>query len=150
MNDYIKGFLTGILFSFLSIQASAQHTLSKSFDIRTEGVRPKFTKLFCDSKGLIWTGTDKGIFTFDGINFSKLSGSDSLAPGIVTAMYEDRSGLIWVGFDNGKLVKIGEQFQVIILRKASQNLRSLHLLKTNPEFYFLQQKVRAFIVLKKV
>lgn len=107
MNDYIKGFLTGILFSFLSIQASAQHTLSKSFDIRTEGVRPKFTKLFCDSKGLIWTGTDKGIFTFDGINFSKLSGSDSLAPGIVTAMYEDRSGLIWVGFDNGKLVKIG-------------------------------------------
>ena len=106
MNCSIIRFLTGILFSFLSFQTSAQHTLSKSFDIRTEGVRPKFTKLFRDSKGLIWTGTDKGIFTFDGINFSKVTGSDSLSQGNVTAIYEDKSGTIWIGFDSGKLARI--------------------------------------------
>lgn len=85
---------------------SAQRTLSKSFDIRTEGTRPKFTKLFCDSKGLIWTGTDKGIFSFDGTNFSKLTGSDSITNGYVTALYEDKTGVIWAGYDNGKVVKI--------------------------------------------
>lgn len=100
---------------------------------------------------MIWTGTDKGIFTFDGINFSKLSGSDSLAPGIVTAMYEDRSGLIWVGFDNGKLVKIGgrtissynpqEGFPKSAITAFAENKSGV---------LFLQQKVRAFIVLKKV
>ena len=70
-------FILGVFFLLHStLPAFAQRTLSKSFDIRTEGIRPKFTKLFRDSKGLIWTGTDKGIFSFDGINFSKITGRE--------------------------------------------------------------------------
>lgn len=97
----------GIFFSFHFIEPiKAQTTLSKSFDIRTEGFRPKFSKLYRDSKGLIWTGTDKGIFTFDGINFSKISGSDSIIAGNVTAFYEDKNGILWVGYATGKIIRI--------------------------------------------
>ncbi len=100
-------FILGVFFLLHStLPAFAQRTLSKSFDIRTEGIRPKFTKLFRDSKGLIWTGTDKGIFSFDGINFSKITGSDSLSIGHVSAIFEDKSGIIWAGYENGKIAKI--------------------------------------------
>ena len=122
-------FILGVFFLLHStLPAFAQRTLSKSFDIRTEGIRPKFTKLFRDSKGLIWTGTDKGIFSFDGINFSKITGSDSLSIGHVSAIFEDKSGIIWAGYENGKLPKLqGETFQPIHHRKGFRNRVSVHL-----------------------
>ena len=41
----------------------SQNLVSKSFDIRTETTRPRFTTLYKDHDGLIWTGTDHGLVT---------------------------------------------------------------------------------------
>jgi hypothetical protein len=64
-------------------QSDAQYPLIKSFDIRSEGSRPKILRLLCARDGMIWTGTDQGIFNFDGISFSKIAGSDSTYYGAV-------------------------------------------------------------------
>lgn len=91
---------------FFQIYVHSQNLLSKSFDIRTETSRPKFTKLFRDHDGLIWAGTDKGIFTFDGINFIKISGSDSSNTGAVTAIYETPDHVKWIGYELGKIARV--------------------------------------------
>ncbi|MFN8165803.1 MAG: two-component regulator propeller domain-containing protein [Bacteroidia bacterium] len=80
--------------------------LTKSFDIRSEGSRPKFSRLYTDRNGLIWAGTDKGIFTFDGLTFTKVPGTDSLSFGSVTAIYQDHKGMVWAGYENGKIIQI--------------------------------------------
>ncbi len=90
----------------LSNKTQCQNLYSKSFDIRTEASRPKFTKLFCDHNGLIWCGTDKGVFTFNGISFNKIQSSDSVSNKKVSAIYETRDGVKWIGYENGKLAKI--------------------------------------------
>lgn len=91
----------------------SQNLVSKSFDIRTETTRPKFTTLFKDHDGLIWTGTDHGLFTFDGINFSKIVGSDSIRAGSVTTIYSTHENTKWIGYDNGSIAKVnGRSFEI--------------------------------------
>lgn len=109
MKSTIK-FLLGItLFIIFNNESNGQKVISKSFDIRSEGIRPKFTKLFRDNNGLIWTGTDKGVFTFDGINFLKIAASDSVNSGYVTTLFQDSKGIIWVGYENGKVCTISDR-----------------------------------------
>ena len=87
-------------------KTQGQNLYSKSFDIRTETSRPKFTKLYCDHEGLIWCGTDKGVFTFNGISFIKVQKSDSISNKKVSAIFESRDGVKWIGYENGQLAKI--------------------------------------------
>ena len=86
----------------------SQQPVFKSFDIRTENTRPRILKLLLDHNGRIWTGTDKGVFTFDGINFSKVYSSDT-SKSIVCALFEDKLFCIWAGFENGKIICIKNQ-----------------------------------------
>ena len=154
MSSIYKKILPGIFLLLLSFQLKAQWTLSKSFDIRTEGIRPKFTKLFRDSKGLIWTGTDKGIFTFDGINFSKINRADSINQGIVTAIYEDKIGTIWIGYDNGKIIKISgrtvsdftpqEGFPKSSISSFAENLSGVLFFSTKGEGVYCMEKGRMY------
>lgn len=105
---YISWIISACL-SWCSLNTSiAQNPVFKSFDIRTENSRPRIIKLFCDHNGLIWAGTDKGIFTFDGINFSKILNSDSLNAA-VSCFFEDKTHTLWVGFENGKIIGIKNQ-----------------------------------------
>jgi ligand-binding sensor domain-containing protein len=94
-----------VLLCLISTGIFPYEPLCKSFDIRTENTRPRIIKLFLDHKGLIWVGTDNGVFTFDGINFNKIFNPDKgYAP--VSSFFEDKEETIWVGFENGKLIKI--------------------------------------------
>jgi ligand-binding sensor domain-containing protein len=99
----------------LLITAGCLHSLSfgqypvyKSFDIRSENTKPRILKLFVDHNGLIWTGTDKGIFTFDGISFTKIPGTDSIENS-VSAFFEDRTFNLWAGYENGRIIRIKNQ-----------------------------------------
>ncbi len=89
----------------------AQKPMVKSFDIRSENTRPVILKLLLDSHGLIWAGTDNGVFTFDGVNFKNVYSTDSLRIPVST-MFEDKSGTLWVGFENGKIILIKNQMIV--------------------------------------
>ncbi len=98
-------FLFVVLISHAFSSAFSQQPLFKSFDIRSENTRPRILKLFLDSNGKIWCGTDQGVFTFDGINFTKIYSTDS-STSIVSAFFEDNVSRIWAGFENGKIVII--------------------------------------------
>src|SRR5689334_8012349 len=89
--------------TILSVCIKAEEPVFKSFDIRSENSRPRIIKLFLDHTGSIWCGTDKGVFVFDGINFTKIIGSDSISSA-VSALFEDNTSLLWVGFENGKII----------------------------------------------
>jgi signal transduction histidine kinase/CheY-like chemotaxis protein/ligand-binding sensor domain-containing protein len=57
--------------------------------------------VFIDSKGFLWTGTDNGLYRFDGTRYQEynVSNTDSngLAGYVVTSIFEDSDGMIWVG-----------------------------------------------------
>ncbi len=111
MRRYFKILLfwiTILFFITAKIQLHGQESLVKSFDIRTENTRPKILKLIQDKSGLIWVGTDNGLFTFNGINFIRVPTGDSLyLP--VSAIFEDSQSIVWVGFENGRIIKISRQ-----------------------------------------
>jgi ligand-binding sensor domain-containing protein len=109
----VKGiikYMIMLIITAATIQSgNAQHPLIKSFDIRSEGSRPKILRLLCARDGMIWTGTDQGIFNFDGITFSKIAGSDSSFYGSVSSLFQDKAGVIWAGFENGRIVNISNR-----------------------------------------
>jgi signal transduction histidine kinase/ligand-binding sensor domain-containing protein/ActR/RegA family two-component response regulator len=51
--------------------------------------------------GVLWAGTENGLFRYDGLRFERVSlGSGNLA-GDVLALHEDAAGRLWVGRQNG-------------------------------------------------
>lgn len=83
-----------------------ENVIYKSFDIRSESTRPKITKLYLDQQGQIWTGTDHGLFKFDGIDFVKIAGTDSLAFKNITSLFQSSDGTLWVGCSSGRILKV--------------------------------------------
>src|ERR1700677_2526671 len=57
--------------------------------------------LFQNRAGVLWAGTENGLFRFDGLRFERVDlGSDVLA-GDVLALHEDVGGRLWIGLQNG-------------------------------------------------
>lgn len=63
-----------------------------------------------DQSGYIWTGTENGLFRFNGAEFKRYAAIDGQADPLVTTLYSDRRKRLWVGYyDNLYLLK-GEKF----------------------------------------
>ncbi len=60
----------------------------------------KITMLYQSADHMIWMGTDKGLFNFDGRNYKDVPRSDGQLPA-VSAISESPSGEIWVGYADG-------------------------------------------------
>lgn len=108
MKRYLHRLIVAI-FILSGISANAdggKSAIFKIFDIRSESTRPKFTKIYCDRSGQIWTGTDHGLFKFDGSDFVKIPGTDSVIFKTVTSIFQDHNGVIWAGYSSGKILKI--------------------------------------------
>ncbi len=103
--------LTGFVFCFFWCSVLGQQPVFKSFDIRSENNRPRILKLLTDHNGRIWVGTDNGIFTFDGINFTKIYSVDT-SKSTISALFEDKSFSVWAGFSNGKIICIKNQSKI--------------------------------------
>ncbi len=59
--------------------------------------------IFQDKAGLVWMGTNKGLFRFDGINYGHFTLADKLPDENVTALAQDSLGRLWIGHKNGRL-----------------------------------------------
>lgn len=69
--------------------------------------------IYQEPKGWIWFGTDKGLFRFDGINYTQFTISEGLAQDQITALYSDFDGYLWIGHKNGEITLYdGHAFQI--------------------------------------
>lgn len=63
------------------------------------------SKVFQDSRGLLWIGTFKGLNRYDGDRFTVYDREDlGVASDFVHSIEEDSAGNIWVGTDRGAVV----------------------------------------------
>jgi len=59
--------------------------------------------VYQDLKGWIWFGTDKGLFRFDGINYTRFTTSEGLADDNITAINNQDNNNLWIGHRNGEI-----------------------------------------------
>ncbi len=71
------------------------------------------SRIYQDPKGWIWFGTDKGLFRFDGINYTRFTTSEGLAEDQITAIYTVAENSMWIGHKNGEItIYDGNSFKV--------------------------------------
>ncbi|MFH1120234.1 MAG: two-component regulator propeller domain-containing protein [Bacteroidota bacterium] len=63
----------------------------------------KVSRVLQDNNGLVWIGSNRGLFVYDGFDFSEAGLPDSLNLQDVTSLAIDHSGRIWAGFGNGSI-----------------------------------------------
>lgn len=64
--------------------------------------------LFVDSNGLLYLGTDKGLITYDGVNFKHIKYKDNLGNSL-NSIQQDEQGVIWTkNFANQLFILKGE------------------------------------------
>jgi ligand-binding sensor domain-containing protein len=83
--------------------AKAEQSLSAGAKARIAAVRSANTVRcgFLDSKGILWFGTNEGVYRYDGDSFKNLSTSDGLNNNQVFSIMEDKDGVLWFGTANG-------------------------------------------------
>lgn len=87
------------LLTSFSFRGNAQAPFFKKIVFDKEQKDAKLSKIFQDTKGCMWLGTNVGICRYDGISFKYLE-KDSLQ---VTAIAESNTGAIWMGHINGSI-----------------------------------------------
>jgi ligand-binding sensor domain-containing protein len=98
------------LFLLAFALADAQTPYFQSYFLLRKGEPVQINKIFQDSRGYLWYGTNRGLFRFDGSNQVLVEGS-SADP--VTAVAEDKSGTIWIGTRAGKVSTIGADLRLV-------------------------------------
>ena len=83
----------------------AQQLGYKSFKLLQDNQPFKINTLFKTGDGYIYAGTTNGLYSFDGINFKKISFSKSAIRDTVTAIFEDNTQQLWAGFKSGRIAK---------------------------------------------
>lgn len=71
-----------------------------NFLLENGNAEPTTTCVYQDKKGFIWSGTEFGLYRFDGVRYQKypIGKSDSTLTGyMVLSILEDSEGIIWAG-----------------------------------------------------
>ena len=94
-----------LVFFFLAFVTGAQEYYFRQMP--TDDLRDvqHIKVLFQGSDQMVWIGTDKGLFSFDGKTLRYAPRPDGLSSG-VTTIAESSPGEIWAGFDDGLLYSV--------------------------------------------
>lgn len=104
--------ITAILFGvflFLSQSSQSQEPLTRKISF-LEGLPSEVIyDLFVDSHGLLYLGTDKGLISYDGVNFKHIKYKDNLGNSL-NSIQEDADGVIWSKNFANQLFKLKDEF----------------------------------------
>lgn len=105
---------TGLLvLYFFCITLDAQTPFLRSHHLFSGKEDYHVLNLMQDPSGLIWFGTDKGLFRFDGVNYEKFTVIDGLAEDRISSTCSIQDELIWIGHKNGSIsIYDGRSFRV--------------------------------------
>jgi signal transduction histidine kinase/ligand-binding sensor domain-containing protein len=68
--------------------------------------------LYTDRAGVLWIGSEFGLFRWDGERLNQMSAADGFLPACVVSVTGDRAGNLWVGTRNGELRRRqGDRFE---------------------------------------
>ena len=96
------------VFLFLSTFVHSQEPLTRKISF-LEGLPSEVIyDLFVDSQGLLYLGTDKGLITYDGVNFRHIKYKDNLGNAI-NSIQEDEDGIIWCKNFANQLFKLKDE-----------------------------------------
>jgi ligand-binding sensor domain-containing protein len=87
---------------------SAQLQLTRSFTIGSATQQIKIHTLQQSSEGLMYCGTSKGLYFFDGESFQYVNHPGN-KPMSVTALCNDKDGGMLVGYENGMIARLTHQ-----------------------------------------
>ncbi len=99
-----------LLYCLQANTASAQSGNTKTILLQDGGKPVKITCTFKNSQGIIFTGTEHGLFLFDGTPaYRKIPVKGGLTDTIVTALFEDGNRQLWAGYANGNIAHLNHQ-----------------------------------------
>ncbi|WP_168184679.1 diguanylate cyclase [Oleiagrimonas sp. MCCC 1A03011] len=105
-----SGLLCGALLAIFLAAPGARATSGETRIVamqsftRDQGLRSLATNvLLRDRRGVLWVGTDKGLYRYDGREFVPVE-DDERAPLRVNDLYQARNGRIWIGAAQGLYV----------------------------------------------
>jgi len=76
----------------------------RSFSAKDGLINDFVRVVYQDGKGIVWIGTDNGLFQIAGERIKRVDNRDGIPPLAVHAVYEDRQGRLWVG--GSKLLRL--------------------------------------------
>ncbi len=102
-----------ILFQFLIVASRSQNPSPYFHHYQTEDGLPS-SEVHCtfqDTAGLVWIGTDNGLSSFDGYEFSTYGSEDGIDDHVITNILEDINKNLWIGSISGRVyIKSGNLF----------------------------------------
>ncbi|HLJ85174.1 MAG TPA: ATP-binding protein [Candidatus Angelobacter sp.] len=101
--------LTPLLLACLS--ASAQRYSFKSYSHEKGLTNTAVTSVLQDSSGLIWAGTEDGLFWYDGNVFQKFGDKDGIPSKNIKALHISNNGTFWIATQEGLLRRNGSHFE---------------------------------------
>ena len=95
----IQIFFVSVICLITEKKLFAQAPFFKNIDYDVEKKGTRLLKIFQDSRGLMWLGTNWGMCRYDGINFKYLD-KDSIE---VSAIGESNDAVLWMGHVDGEI-----------------------------------------------
>lgn len=100
MMKYIVLVLTLVLTALSSL---AQIPFFQQYFLLKKNDPVQINAIFQEQSGIMLFGTNKGLFEFDGVRYSRMTTDNGLQDNNVTAICQDSVGRIWIGHKNGKI-----------------------------------------------
>ncbi len=96
-----------LLFSFLFLQNNlkAQLPFVRSIEIDKSVQDIKVQVIIQDKQRLMWLGTNKGLYRYDGSGFKLFLNKKGSDENFVTSLYCDKKGIVWVGYKSGNIFR---------------------------------------------
>lgn len=148
MNNHLRYiFLAGLF--FLNAVSFCQTVKNKLYLLENdEAEKPRILALYQNSNGLILCGTTKGLYRFDGFDFS-LYAQDSGIHAAVSSIFETKDKRTLIGFDNGfigelknnniSLLTFEEGFPKVAIKSITQDNNGIVWLGTAGEgIYYIK------------
>lgn len=129
MRFMINRLIAVILFTFFFGGTPAQTIGYKYFKLEKDNKSVKINTLFKNSQGYIYTGTDYGVYKFDGEKYTRIDFDNPDYNDTATAIFQDRQQKIWIGFKSGRIA----------------NISNKKLVYFNPEEGTPKKKITAFL-----
>jgi ligand-binding sensor domain-containing protein/serine phosphatase RsbU (regulator of sigma subunit) len=92
-----------IVFLPFSVSVCAQTPFLKQHQLFRGKEKYDVNVVFQDPKGIIWFGTDRGLFRFDGINYTRYTTVEGLAEDNITALNYSHDNKLWIGHSKGEI-----------------------------------------------